>query len=381
MLLYQPAFGQVSSENQGWQLTGRVVLNDGGVPPGVVAVESVCNGVSYVSAQTNRNGDFSFRVARAVNPVLQSASVSREDGSIGSPRGGGGAPAAAQQDDAAASASSQSATPAATTGRRLATSDPLRSCELRFHLAGYRANAIQLSGRKPADGPDLGLIVMRPLAVGGGDTVSLTSLAAPAAARKAFERGKKAVREHKPAAARETLSKAVEIYPKFAEAWTELGTLEGNERRYAEAQRAYAAAIAADARFAEPRLRLATLQARERQWAALVETTAQAIKLDGNHQAQAYYLNAVAHYNSGNPEAAEKSARAAGQLDLNHEFPRSWWLLGTILAQRGDVQEAAGALRQFLAFAPNAPDAAAARAQLARMERFADGSGEFAEKR
>jgi tetratricopeptide (TPR) repeat protein len=371
VLICEAAFGQANSQNQGWQLTGRVVLNDGGAPPGRVAVESFCNGVSYVSAQTDRKGDFSFRVGPAANPVLQSASVGREDGSFGRPRGiGGGAPAA-QSDDAPASASTQNDAPAAAAGRRLAGADPLRNCELRFQLAGYLTDPIPLAGRQPADGPDLGLIVMRPLVAAAGDTVSVTSLGAPAAARKAFERGMKQLREHKPAAARQSLGKAVGIYPKFAAAWCELGILEADQRRYGEAQRAFAAAAASDSRFVEPRVRLAALQAREFKWAALVDTTAQLLKLDGNHQAHAYYLNAVAHYNTGNPQAAEKSARAAEQLDLNHEFPRSCYLLGTILAERGEFQEAAEALRRYLSFAPGAPDAAAARAQLARLERTA----------
>ena len=79
-------------------------------------------------------------------------------------------------------------------------------------------------------------------------------------------------------------------------------------------------------------------------------------------------MNALANYNLRNIDAAEKSAREAERLDTQGRFPRSWKLLGIILASRSAFPEAADQMRGYLKFAPQAPDAGAVRAQLSQLE-------------
>ena len=50
----------------------------------------------------------------------------------------------------------------------------------------------------------------------------------------------------------------------------------------------------------------------------------------------AYYANAVANYQLKNFEAAEKSAREASKLKGKQAEPRSYYILGLTLAQKGD---------------------------------------------
>jgi tetratricopeptide (TPR) repeat protein len=78
-------------------------------------------------------------------------------------------------------------------------------------------------------------------------------------------------------------------------------------------------------------------------------------------------MNALANYYLKNLDAAEKSAREAERLDAQGRFPKSWQLLAAILSSRGANPEAAEQLRQYLKLAPQAPDAAAARAKLAQL--------------
>jgi hypothetical protein len=52
------------------------------------------------------------------------------------------------------------------------------------------------------------------------------------------------------------------------------------------------------------------------------------LKLDSFNYPQEFFLNAVAHYNLRDMEAAEQSARRAEKLDTRHKFPQVSRLLG-----------------------------------------------------
>jgi regulator of sirC expression with transglutaminase-like and TPR domain len=65
-----------------------------------------------------------------------------------------------------------------------------------------------------------------------------------------------------------------------------------------------------------------------------------------------------------NLDAAEKSARQGQEIDKQHRFPKSWHLLGAILAERRDYAGAAEQLRTYLSYAPQASDAPAVRQEL-----------------
>jgi hypothetical protein len=69
-----------------------------------------------------------------------------------------------------------------------------------------------------------------------------------------------------------------------------------------------------------------------------------------------------------NNDAAERSAREAEKLDSQGRLPIIRRLLGAILAGRRAFPEAVEQLREYLKFAPQAPDAGAVRAELARLE-------------
>ncbi len=58
------------------------------------------------------------------------------------------------------------------------------------------------------------------------------------------------------------------------------------------------------------------------------------------------------------------------RLDSAHRNPRAGYVLGMTLAQKKDFAAAASELRAYLERAPNAPDAAQVKAQLAEIEGF-----------
>src|SRR5690606_33034094 len=110
--------------------------------------------------------------------------------------------------------------------------NPLRSsspesqywnCEIRARLAGYVSSSIPLAGRRFFSDPDIGVIVLRPIAGVEGDTVSATTGLAPKEAREELEDALDDIEDGKFDNAEKHLRKAVDLYEDFAAAWFELG--------------------------------------------------------------------------------------------------------------------------------------------------------------
>jgi TolA-binding protein len=101
----------------------------------------------------------------------------------------------------------------------------------------------------------------------------------------------------------------------------------------------------------------------------MAELTDRVLALDAYDYPAMYFFNAVANYNLGKIDVAEKSARSAKRLDSQHRIPRIEFLLANILAARQDYPAAAEEMRSYLKFVPDGPDAAQAKMQLAELEK------------
>jgi tetratricopeptide (TPR) repeat protein len=243
-------------------------------------------------------------------------------------------------------------------------------CELRASLGGYRSDVVSLAGHRAMDSQNVGTLILYRHARGEGDTVSYTSLAAPKEAAKALQRGRDATRKEKWDEARKQFEIAVEIDPKYASAWFELGRTLESLQNESGAWDAYQRAIASDERFIPPYVQVATIELKRKDWAAAIETTDHIVKLDPVNFPGVYICKSIAEFSLRKLEAAEKSARQALDLDTAHRFPVANHVLGVILAQRGDFSGAAAHLRTYLRLAPNASDASVAKDQLAKIERL-----------
>jgi tetratricopeptide (TPR) repeat protein len=255
-------------------------------------------------------------------------------------------------------------------GRALSARD-LNGCELRAYLPGFRSESFNFSGRRFLDRPDVGTIILHRMGNVEGTTVSFTSLQAPKDAKKAYEKAREALRRNKTPEAEKELEKAVASYPKYASAWYELGQIRQGRTDVDGARKAYQEALAADARYVNPYLQLASLALQEQKWQEASEACGRVIRLNPFEFPQAYFFNAVANYNLGNLEAAEKNAREAQKTDPEHHYPKVEHLLGMILAGRRDFAGALGQMRAYLQLAPTAPDAGAVKKQITDLERLA----------
>ena len=107
-----------------------------------------------------------------------------------------------------------------------------------------------------------------------------------------------------------------------------------------------------------------------KKWQELSELTDRAMRLDSFDYPQLFLFNAVANYNLHKFGAAETSIKQAVRLDTQHRFPDIQHLMGLVLILHKDYAGAAEQFRAFLKMAPDNPEAAGVRTQLAELERM-----------
>ena len=330
-------------------LSGKVMMDDGSAVPDNVVIERVCNGVAKPEGYANSKGHFSFQLGSNMQVFSDASVSSAADSGFGGNRGGG-----------------MPSTP----GNRTFSERDLMGCEIRATLAGYRSEAVLLTGRRFMDNPDVGVIILHRMGNVEGDTISLTTALAPKDAKKAYEKGREAMKKNKLADAQKELQKAVELYPKYSIAWYNLGLVKDQQKDAAGARSAFLEAMAADPKYVNPYLPLAQIAAQEKKWQEVADTTGRLIKLNAFDFPHAYFLNSVANLNLQKLDDAEKSAREALKYDTKNRNPKLHHVLGVILAQKQQFPEAATEMKSYLQFAPNASDVEFVKKQLADIERI-----------
>ncbi len=243
----------------------------------------------------------------------------------------------------------------------------LAGCRVIASLPGFQTVVVDLSGN-PGAAINLGILRLRPLKEVQGLSISMTSQRAPRNARKAYEKGLEFSRAGKPDSAVAECRKAVAAYPEYASAWYALGSVLHGIEKPGEARAAYERSIAADASYLPGSLGIVKLDAAGRRWPAVAERAGRIVRMNPVEFPEAHLYLAVAQYNLGQHESAEESARKAVELDPLHRYPKSWHLLGMLLAERGASAEAAQNLRLYLRHAPKAQDAADVQARIAALE-------------
>ena len=161
---------------------------------------------------------------------------------------------------------------------------------------------------------------------------------------------------------------AIAAYPVVCERLARTGAGEAAARYGATAREAWKKAIELDPKLTGPYVELGLDAGLSHDWKAATQYLDQGLRLDPVDYPEAWFGDAVAHYYLGEYDAAEKSAREAMRLDPKGRNPRAGYVLGMILAQKGDREGAAAELRRYLKAAPQAPDAQLVKAQLASIE-------------
>lgn len=334
-------------------ISGRVVLEDGTAPAESVLIERICGTMRRAETRTDMKGHFSFQVGNGASNTEQMMDASNDSDSNRRP-------------GTFSSAGSRSGLGSS----RPDSSTNLRGCELHAALPGYQSSSVNLSMHSQFDSPDVGMIILKRLAGRDGDTISMTNALAPKDAKKAFDKSRQLAAKGNAAEAQKELAKAVDLYPKYASAWAELGRLQMDANELPLARKSFERALEADPKYLPPYERLAVLALRDRNWDDLVDKTDQLLKLNGYDYPQAYYYNALAHLNLNHSELAEKSARLALKQDPQ-KFARAGYVLAMALAQRGEFVQSAEQLKAYLASGPSVAEADVLKKQLVDIEKMA----------
>jgi cytochrome c-type biogenesis protein CcmH/NrfG len=347
-------------------LRGRVATNDGTTVPNDVLIERICNNRVRQQSYASFHGEFTMQLGSRADSFLDASgdspsqsAVAGKDSSMGIPR------------------------------------SELRNCELRASSFGFHAGVISLVDLDSFSGNvDVGVIVVQRASKIKGLTLSATPYKAPKDALRAYEKGLQAERNGKLADAHKYFETAVEIYPKYLNAWFQLGTILQKENQNDAARKAYIQATTIDTKFLPPYLSLASMAYEAENWTELLsltghildfdqlnhdDVTGYIIDLDPLNYAEAYFYNAAANYNLNKLEAAEKSALKAEHVDLRTRFPQLHLLLAHIFARKNNYANAISELQMYLELAPHAKNADQVREQLAKLEKL-NGSASTSEK-
>jgi len=343
-------------------VSGQVTIDDGTPLPEPVVIQRVCNGNPHSEGYTDSKGYFALELGNKTMAV--------EDASEIGGFGRGGLGGAMGQTLPQSQIGGGMTNTAAVQGRQY------MNCELQAKLAGYRSQVINLGTRRSLDDPNVGTILLHRVGTSEGSTVSAISLAAPKDAKKAYDRGMEALKKQKTEEAQKDFAKAVELYPKYAVAWNELGKLQSPVDPEA-ARKSFGAAVAADPKFTGPYMQLTVLALHEKNWQEVAELTDRVVKLDPFTYPNAFFYSAVANYNLRRMEVAELSAVQAEKLDTSHLMPEVHQLLGILLTMRKDFTGAAAQFRNYLRIAPDGAEAAKVRAQLVEVEKIVAGVAEM----
>jgi Tfp pilus assembly protein PilF len=336
-------------------LLGRVAADDGAALPNDVLVERVCNARVRQQVHTSLRGDFSMQLGAMSDSLLDASGSGSGQYPVTSKTATSGIPR-----------------------RELAT------CDLRVSSSGFRPSVIGLAGLTPQGANiNVGAIVIERVEKIKAQVISATPYKAPKEARKAYEKGLEAAGNGKLVNARDHFEKAVAIYPKFTDAWFELGSVLQKENQKDAARAAYTRATTIDAKFLPPYLRLTLMAFDGGEWAEVVELTSHILayaqfanvsgyllEADTFNYADAYFYNSIANYKLNKIDEAEKSALKAEQI-LRTRSPQLHLLLAEIFTRRNNYAKAATELETYLELAPHAQNANRVREELTRLEKLA----------
>ena len=335
-------------------LSGHVVTQDGARVPYDATVERVCDGRVRQQVPVSPSGDFSMQLGSTADSFL----------------------------DATGDWSSPNRTAAAESRMGIPRRE-LLNCELRASISGFSSAIVSLMNLDSRAGTlDVGSILVRRRVTMEGMTLSALPYKAPKDARRAYETGFQDARHGKLAEARRNFEKAVEIYPGFALAWFQLGTILRKQEQLDPARAAFTRAMNVDNGLLPPYLSLSEMALEAHDWAEVVKLTnhisdrypldhvdGYILDLDSFDYAAAYFYNSLANYRLNRIDDAEKSGIKAEHLDLRNHFPQVHLLLAEISARKNNYTVAVAELQTYLAAAPHAQDAPQIRQRLTEFEK------------
>jgi tetratricopeptide (TPR) repeat protein len=320
-------------------ITGKVLADDGSLITGDIALQTICGDQVFAEGYADRQGDFQF-----------------------------------QMNGATTAQASPSAMQALGSGAQVSPSE-LSNCELRANIPGFISSKFSFAGKVPLSQINVGTIyvhrVRQDVMQNTSQTIALSDLAAPPKAKKDFNKGEDFVQKKDWKSAQQAFQKALDRYPRFAIAWSELARTQRELGDLQGAQQSLYRAVEVDPRFLPAYAGLSDIALQSREWKNLQYSTDRLLSINSETFPQFWLLNAVACYNLGFMDQAETAVLHGLRLDQQHRYPKMEHLFGMILGIKHQYAAAATHLQNYLRLEPSAPDASAVQVQLNRFQQLA----------
>jgi len=333
-------------------ISGAVIIEGGAPLTEPAAIERLCHGSVRREGYTDKKGK--FQIALGQNDEAQGDSESSNNDQHGT---SGGLPIVGVPPISSSMSRNLDA------ARRL-----LAGCQIRAVLPGFQSSEVLLVPEGSSWSLQVGTIVLKRIEQMDGFVVSLTTLAAPSDAKREYDKAQRELAKENFSSAEKHLTKAVDIFPRFAAAWVLLGEIHRRQNQTARAKQDYTEAVQADPQFVNGYFGLAVLAVHEKNWDETVKLTDHISALNASALPLAYMYNSIANFYLGKLEVADEKVRKFESLDPDHHEPYACLLHAQILGSLHNYRQAADELQTYLRLVPGAANGEALRAQLLRFQ-------------
>lgn len=255
------------------------------------------------------------------------------------------------------------------------------NCGLRATLRGYESTTVPISHLNPWSDPNLPDIILREhdASLGEGNTLTSSNIyfvssSIPPNARQPWSNAMQAMQKNNLALAETQLRIVVKEAPAMAEAWNYLGDVEQRQNKPNEAAQAYEIAVRIDPKRMPARIGLLRAYLGLKKWP---EAEAEAAALIGQkadiQYPEIHTHRAIARFNLGDLDGAERSVREGIRRDTKRQLPQSEMVLATILEARAEYDSAREHMQRYLDLDPRAPDAADVRDRMSNLGKTSTG--------
>ena len=200
--------------------------------------------------------------------------------------------------------------------------------------------------------------------------VSVRELMTPKPALRLYQRAQKHLGGGNVKGAVEALTKAVDKWPQFTQAWNLLGTIANKAQRFEEAKTHFERALEASPRSFAPLVNLGGVLISLKRFSEALKINLQAVA-DKPNDALANSQLGLSYLGTGEEQLAITHLVRAKQADPSH-FSHPQLSLARIYLRQGRVGEARQELREFVRLHPDRPESDMARRAITQLSQRQD---------
>jgi len=193
--------------------------------------------------------------------------------------------------------------------------------------------------------------------------VSVRDLAMPAKAAKDFDKANGLIAKQDWKKATEHLQKGLEVYPKYAAGYNNLGAVYSQQGRDAEAREAFKQALALDEHLAPAYVNLARLSFLEKDYATAESLLTKALGMEPAANADELFLLGYAQLTDHHLDQAIETSREAHARFKQHAFLHL--VAANAYEQENKIPESMAELQSYLSEDPEGPQAEKVKRSLA----------------